>query len=161
LFEIIYCEACGDLFVGGQRTPDGLGGASEILTTAPNLEELPERNPETLFENLAHAEFAVFWPSRKPAKAGETREAWAPKFLHTRNSVVRDSSTGAFCSPGSLFQVSGPGARTAGSALPKTCPACGTDYSARRSGTGPTSPLRSFRTGFAKTSQLLATELFS
>ena len=39
------------------------------------------------------------------------------------------------------------------------CPACASDYSLRGKGYR-LSPLRSFRTGFAKTTQLLATELF-
>src|SRR5690606_22105365 len=52
-----------------------------------------------------------------------------------------------------------------GTAVPYCCAKCGTDYSgryrqansARREGR--LSPIRSFRTGFGKTSQLLATEL--
>ena len=67
---------------------------------------------------------------------------------------------GSFHVPGQLFRAQGNG-KSAGSALPRTCPACGTDYSHRKPGSGPLSPLRSFRTGFAKASQLLATEVFS
>lgn len=40
-------------------------------------------------------------------------------------------------------------------ALPCVCPACGTDYSRRRR----KSPVRAFRTGFSKTSQIFAKEL--
>src|SRR5690606_38027119 len=48
-----------------------------------------------------------------------------------------------------------------GSALPRACPACATDYSFRKKGSGAPSPIRSFRTGFGKASQLLASEVFS
>ncbi len=48
--------------------------------------------------------------------------------------------------------------RSAGTAGPDCCPACGTNYSARKKPRY--SPIRSFRTGFGKTSQLIATEVF-
>lgn len=41
-------------------------------------------------------------------------------------------------------------------ALPCVCPGCGTDYSAKKSRK---TPIRAFRTGFAKTSQIFAKEL--
>ncbi len=47
----------------------------------------------------------------------------------------------------------------AGSSVPYACPACQTSYS-RRARRYRLSPFRNFRTGFAKTTQLLATELF-
>lgn len=160
LFELVYCEACGELFAGGRRSPDGVHGLSEFLTTAPNLEELPERTSDTLYENMAHNEFAMFWPCSDQAKQGEADELWVPRILDTRNSVLTPSGDGDFRVPGRLFQMHG-NHRAPGSALPRACPACGTDYTARRRGMGALSPLRSFRTGFAKASQLLATEVFS
>lgn len=161
VFELVYCEACGDLFVGGRRSPDGLG-ASEILTTAPNLEELPERTSDSLYENMTHAEFAMFWPSlNKPRVENDGNEKWVRRSLDTRNSVLLPSSKGDWCVEGQLFLAPAKTARAAGSALPRCCPSCGTDYSQRKAGMGSPSPLRSFRTGFAKASQLLATEVFS
>jgi hypothetical protein len=163
LFELIYCEACGELFASGRRSPDAVTGASEILNTAPNLEELPERTSDTLYENMTHSEFAIFWPSvREPYAGEETKEHWVPRVLDTRNSVLRRDGQGVFFVPGRLFQAApSENHRIAGSALPRVCPACGTDYSLRKPGMGSPSPLRSFRTGFAKASQLLATEIFS
>src|SRR5262249_44500441 len=46
-----------------------------------------------------------------------------------------------------------------GTAVPYACPKCGTDY-APRAARFRLSPLRNFRAGFAKSTQLLATELF-
>ena len=46
-----------------------------------------------------------------------------------------------------------------GSAGPNCCPACGTDYSGRGRQVRQ-SPIRGFRTGFARSSQLVATEVF-
>ena len=45
-----------------------------------------------------------------------------------------------------------------GTAAPDCCPACGISYAQRKNPRY--SPVRSFRTGFTKTSQLMATELF-
>lgn len=160
LFELVYCEACGELFAAGRRSPDGSGGVSELLTTTPNLEELPERSSDSLYENMAHNEFAMFWPSGAEPRKGETTEQWLPRVLDTRNSVITHSGEGPFHVPGRLFHIHAR-TRAAGSALPRICPACGTDYTFRKRGMGAPSPLRSFRTGFAKASQLLATEVFS
>ncbi|MBP0610373.1 MULTISPECIES: DEAD/DEAH box helicase [Burkholderia] len=165
LFELVYCEACGELFVGGRRNADDNLGATELLTTAPNLEQLPEAAAITNYENLSYNEYAIFWPRRDEPKDGETtHEHWPDASLDTRNAMVTpvaasDNSRLA----GRLFHMNQADdlARKPGSASPRCCPACGTDYSRRRPGMGAMSPLRSFRTGFAKTSQLLATELFS
>lgn len=166
LFELLYCEACGELYLGGRRSPSaGLGG-TELSPTAPDLEGLPEAAASSYFEALSHAEYAVFWPStRRPAKDLPDEEKWSEATVDTRNSVVVSSrSSGPTMVPGAVFwKTTGPddgSARTPGSAAPRACPACGTDYSARRPGMGSLSPIRSFRTGFAKSSQLLATELF-
>jgi superfamily II DNA/RNA helicase len=161
LFELLYCEACGELFLGGQRGADPSGGG-EILTTSPNLEQLPERSSDVLYENMVHAEFAVFWPSRQVRRKSENDigEEWASRVLDTRNSVIRHSGHGPFHVPGALF-CAGKKAKGPGSALPRACPACATDYSFRKKGRGAPSPIRSFRTGFGKASQLLASEIFS
>ncbi|CAM4180018.1 DEAD/DEAH box helicase [Roseateles saccharophilus] len=158
--ELVYCEACGELFVGGRRSPDG-AASSEILTTAPNLEELPERTSDTLYEDMAHVDYAVFWPSTREPRAVGKLEQWRPRVLDTRNSVLLASGDGPWSVPGQVFAAPPGHERKAGSALPKCCPSCGTDYGKRKPGMGVASPLRSFRIGFAKASQLLATELFS
>lgn len=160
MFEMIYCECCGELFIGGRRSAHGTSNGSELLTTSPDLEQLPERSSDTLYEKLAHDEYAMFWPSLNPSRGANPDEQWVHKFLDTRNSVMRAEGSGEFSVPGALFRTR-VRSSTAGSALPRTCPACGTDYSGRRKGMGALSPLRSFRTGFAKASQLLATEVFS
>lgn len=167
LFELVYCEACGELFIGGRRDIGEAVSNTELLASTPNLEELPEGSVDTNFETLSHAAYAIFWPRTSVAKAGgHAFEQWDPATLDTRNSLV---SQGSKPSPvalvGQLYHIgNGAGAppkREPGSATPRCCPACGTDYSMRRRGMGALSPLRSFRTGFAKSSQLLASELFS
>ena len=44
LFEMLYCEACGDLFMGGQRgRATGTHSETELLPSSTELEGLPER----------------------------------------------------------------------------------------------------------------------
>lgn len=165
LFELVYCEACGELFVGGRRSSDDESVTTELLSTAPNLEQLPESAANTNYESLSYSQFAIFWPRIDEPKEGETDgETWSLATLDTRNAVVgRRERQGPTSLRGRLFFLT-PGTvlpNKPGSASPRCCPACGTDYSKRKPGMGALSPLRSFRTGFAKSSQLLATELFS
>jgi len=168
LFELIYCEACGELFLGGRRDIEDSASNTELLTSTPNLEELPEGSATTNFESLAHSAYAIFWPRDTEAKARLLAyEQWVPVSLDARNSLVTPSNgrTSPYAVSGQLFFIAStagaPPSRSPGTATPRCCPACGTDYSMRRPGMGALSPLRSFRTGFAKSSQLLATELFS
>lgn len=167
VFELLYCEACGDVFIGGCRGEFGTGREKsvELLPSSPDLENLPELSSLGNFEDLSHRHFAVFWPSTENAEKGDSGdEAWEGVVLDARNGHVRgldgaDADGGLI--RGQLFRVTkGGAARTQrpGTASPYCCPACGTDYSRRT--TGRKSPIRSFRTGFAKTSQLIATELF-
>ncbi|KPH05039.1 DEAD/DEAH box helicase [Rhizobium acidisoli] len=167
IFELVYCESCGEEFIGGRRGETGRsnGLAVELLPSSPELESLPETGATGNYEDLSYQDFAVFWPTTRPAQQGDTTdEAWSEATLDTRNGLVLGSvgegRTGVrgrlFCLPPKL----GNNLKAPGSAGPKCCPACGIDYSGR-SAKFRQSPIRSFRTGFAKSSQLVATELFS
>lgn len=164
LFELLYCEACGELFLGGRRAE--LGDATELSASSPDLESIPETVVSSNFEALTHEEYAVFWPrTSSVADDVPTGERWDSATIDTRNSVLLSGVVqGSVKVSGLLYsldarRVASHG-RAPGSAAPRCCPACGTDYSKRKSGMGSASPIRSFRTGFAKTSQLLASELF-
>jgi len=162
-FELIYCEACGDVYVGGRRGRSS-HGSDELLPASPELEKLPELGTTGHYEDLSYDDFAVFWPSRNEPAAGEEPEVWAEAVLDTRTGQVVPASQ---AHPGADAVVRGRVFRRQGrkndnarpgTAAPTCCPSCGTDYSRRTKGRR--SPVRSFRTGFAKSSQLVATELF-
>ncbi|SEE27416.1 Helicase conserved C-terminal domain-containing protein [Rhizobiales bacterium GAS191] len=167
VFELVYCESCGEEFIGGRRGEDGdrKGIQVELLPASPELESLPEAGGEGNYEDLSYEDFAVFWPSRATAKPGDNaREAWPEAVLDTHNGVVTGGvPTGPDGIEGRIFCLqrgSDPRElRRPGSAGPNCCPACGTDYSGRGRQFRQ-SPIRSFRTGFAKSSQLVATEVF-
>lgn len=167
VFELVYCESCGEEFIGGRRgeSPGNLGIRVELLPASPELESLPETGGEGNYEDLSYHDFAVFWPSRAKVKTGDNeREGWPEVVLDTRNGVISDGggkSTDGI--EGRIFHLQPSGdpreLRRPGSAGPNCCPACGTDYSGRGRQFRQ-SPIRSFRTGFAKSSQLVATEVF-
>jgi Lhr-like helicase len=166
VFELVYCESCGEEFVGGRRgeSAGSLSIKVELLPASPELESLPESGGEGNYEDLSYQDFAVFWPSRAKPRAGDNAaEGWPEVVLDTRNGLITAASAGGAGVAGRLFNIR-PGGdprelKRPGTAGPNCCPACGTDY-AGRGRQFRQSPIRSFRTGFAKSSQLVATEVF-
>ncbi|MEC4723429.1 DEAD/DEAH box helicase [Noviherbaspirillum sp. CPCC 100848] len=170
LFELLYCEACGDLLIGGQRgQASGAGGATELLPASANLESLPEKAATEYYDRMSFEEFAVFWPGRRqPAVSERGYDDWHRAYLDADTGVV---FTGDVVPPDKIegylyFQkddaVRGAKGKVTGrkTAQPFCCPKCGTDYSNRPTTNRSRSPIRAFRTGVSKSSQLVATELF-
>ena len=166
-FELVYCEACGQVFMGGMRGRDAHGASAvELLPASVDLEGLPENAATGHYEDLSYDSFAIFWPSTAAPEGNGQGETWEPAILDTRNGLVLPPGSlplGPDVISGRRFVHAGPYSHrrtssSAGTAAPDCCPACGTDYSARKKPRF--SPIRSFRTGFGKTSQLLASEVF-
>lgn len=174
LVELLYCEACGELFVGGMRSTTNPNAAVDLLPTTARLEALPFASPGTEFEELAYDEYAIFWPTdSKQAEPPEVTVGtdrsgarWDLAHFDPFGARVANAPSDRSCG-GLLYRRKvgdndkdsrGQRSRDPRTAAPDACPACGTSYILRPKGR--TSPIRNFRTGFAKTSQLLATELF-
>ncbi len=164
LFEMLYCEACGDLLLGGLRGRRlGSSSSTELLPSTAELENLPERAATEYYDKMSFDQFAVFWPSRdKPRRDGRGWDDWEAGHLDPASGVVAlgdDVPEGRI--RGWLYNQSNTaspnGHRTA---QPFCCPKCGTDYSNRLPTARSRSPIRAFRTGVSKASQLVATELF-
>jgi hypothetical protein len=179
-FEVLYCECCGELMVGGMRAErvkkNGVRtNEFELLPNETNLDGLPDSSSGQLFEGLSYEKYAVFWPSDKVGPlptADDCPDYWAGAILDPETGIVKvpkpDEKVPDGVARGWVFKRReaqdnhGRDNRTAGTNVPYMCPACATDYSPRRSSSGARlSPIRHFRTGFAKTTQLLASELFS
>ncbi|WP_321807369.1 DEAD/DEAH box helicase [Burkholderia sp. BCC1993] len=170
LFELLYCEACGDLFVGGQRGQKiGASTATELLPSSADLDNLPERASAEYYDSMALEEFAVFWPRREECSLPERDyDQWDAAYLDVDTGVVRvcddvpDGKVGGYLYFQREAAVTGPKGKITGrpSAQPFCCPKCGTDYSNRPPTNRSRSPIRAFRTGVTKASQLVATELF-
>ncbi|MEA3234098.1 DEAD/DEAH box helicase [Pseudomonas mosselii] len=170
LFELLYCEACGDLLIGGQRGQrSGSMRATELLPSASNLENLPERPGAEYYDDMALDEFAVFWPRSGDWTGSEKGyDKWELAHLNPDTGIVEAghlSQEGNIA--GYLYHQNEAASKTEKgkpdrklSAQPFCCPKCGTDYSNRPSSNRSLSPIRAFRTGVTKSSQLVATELF-
>jgi len=182
-FELLYCECCGELFLGGMRAGShSKGGNTELLPHEPLLDGLPDTAAAQQFELLSYEQYAVFWPAPEgsvPAVSKNGKlESWTAARLnretgvatrvkpagHTKSATptVLDETVGGF-----LFTRLSTGTdhhhrkeTDPETHVPYACPKCGTDYAPRRKGMGRLSPVRNFRAGFGKTTQLLATELF-
>ena len=177
-FELLYCEACGETFLGGMRSgtdqddPDVL---VEILPDEGRIERLPDLPVADRFEELTHDQYVVIWPKDD---AGEhlqapehPEESWVRGFLDVGTGIVKRNSAHSegMLQPVYVFRrlltrgMNVFANDQSGSHTPCSCPRCDTDYGARRrlarSGQQ-VSPLRNFRAGFAKSTQLLATEAY-
>ena len=173
VLELLYCDQCGTVFYGGNRS--NLGNADiEMLLYTPDIEGLPERQAAKLVERRDYDEFAIFWPQGgqeynnpkrwRPNKGDKLSWAnWAPASLNTLTGRVEMEHEASSNDPfhwvkGYLYIIEPrEGGSPSYSALPGVCPACGADYTRRQSRT---SPIRGFRTGFFKMSQLFAKNLF-
>lgn len=168
IFELFLCEGCHSEFIGGLRGrsfQNSPNPALEILPQTQDLERLPEFGTGAGIEDLSHEEFVLFWPSAQEPRQGDNdKESWIPMWLDPHNGQLRPGSSKGSTHeliPGRVFSLinsSEKEKRHTRTAAPNCCPACGADYS-HRSEQYRRSPIRSFRTGFAKTSQLLATEV--
>ena len=179
VLELLYCEQCGTTFFGGSRyrLPDNDGW--ELLNTDPDIEGIPDRQTARFVERRAYLEFAVFWPAgscerhpdadgwQQPKLSGKggVHGAWRVASLHTGSARVVFGAEepvvpGGPWVPGYVYHlpdVPDENDQRQVSALPSVCPCCGTNYSQRLYRK---SPIRGFRTGFSKVSQLLSKELF-
>ncbi|RZN33523.1 MAG: DEAD/DEAH box helicase [Methanophagales archaeon ANME-1-THS] len=185
VLELLYCENCGTLYFGGNRLD--LGDDIEMLPSDPDIEGIPDRRAARFVERRTYGEFAVFWTcgtSRRHQDAagwnqpnrydGEGLHAeWAPASLDTRSGRVQLSHEKCLEDPdnwvmGYLFRIgtrnrtnflslTDDAIRDSFSALPSVCAYCGRNYSRRLHRK---SPVRGFRTGFSRVSQIFTKELF-
>lgn len=166
VLDLMVCEVCGEVFLGGYRTTRRISNTNvEILTPdQPNLEGIPDQ--VTL--NQRYGNYQVFWPLPGETPAWDTqpqlltwtvdgiRRSWVrAKLNHTTGVLIQSSSQPQLNEiPGWLYQVAG--SHPEERALPTKCPRCDADYGKREK--FPT-PLRFHRTGFQKACQVLASGL--
>lgn len=174
LLEVLYCECCGEIFVGGMRRRRGTN-EFELLPTEADLDGLPDAAASQRFEDLSFDQYCVFWPTDRTgqppvADSGQTPESWAAASLDPATGVVRpvsptravpdDHARGWLYVRANRQDKHKRSNQYRGTNVPYECPSCETDYSPRRIEKSRLSPIRHFRTGFAKTTQLLASDLF-
>ena len=161
VLDLLVCEVCGDILLGGYRGKADVGGQSiEILTAdLPNLADMPTRVPP----DRKYGQYALFWPlakdelDREPEDVNFTHDKigrrWVPARLSVFSGLLTRSNSPA--GPGEMagwvYAIAGSEADNQ-HALPAKCPRCDADYRRRNLDT----PLRLHRTGFQKASQVVA-----
>ena len=171
VLEVLYCEQCGTVFLSGQRF-EQKDGEIELLQTSAEIEKIPDEHLSPFVEKRTYDEFAVFWPESE--KNEETNKkwkqhlisenkdnadfGWVPAMLNTRTATIEFESPKPDRVSGYLFKNKSGVPKKKTMALPAVCPACSTDYSHPKSRLK--TPVRGFRTGFSKSIQILAKEIF-
>ena len=168
LFDVLYCENCGTTFLGGSRL--SAKGKLEMISVSPDIEGIPENSPQSLIEKRKYRDYVIFWPQGGQDaapdisyKRAKLEGDWENYHLNKISGMLEPSgdieSAGDNLVPGKLFILDNDttGETIEERCLPCTCPACASNY---EKGTTRTSPLRGFRSGFSKTAQILAKELF-
>lgn len=186
VLELLYCQNCGDVFLGGFAPEGELQKKSVktmLLADIPELAKLPD---QVSLQRTAD-NYLVYWPRREAQLSNLDSPTWerdskavtyayqksilnpysgelsniVPGFtgwsFHAR--IARDKKTGEFRrTPDTV------------SPYPTQCPNCGDDWEIKfgRQGKLPAtdpatqrSPIRQMRTGFEKINQVLTTELAS
>jgi ATP-dependent helicase YprA (DUF1998 family) len=159
VLELLYCEACGDIFFGGYRRGTGLNPNEWYLS--PDHPDL-EASPDMATMDRDYLRFAVYWPGAPgvaPASPQWTQDGVARTWRSARFTPA-DGKV-ALGGPGYLYYVPAmhsatpPTVESARQAYPARCPRCDADWSRRQIG----SPVRTLRTGFQKIAQVLSDTL--
>ena len=185
LFELVYCECCGELMVGGLKSRFESARSryvAELLPHEPELDGLPDKSASHRFEDLSWEQYGLFWPSEvadddvmddrfeqgnwipaalERSTGGILRVGNGPSAKVTEEQARTDEryTLGRYYHRSQAQDRHHRGRGHPATNVPYNCPKCGTSY-AQRSREYRLSPIRNFRAGFGKTSQLLATELF-
>ena len=181
-FEMLYCEQCGELFLGGRRairiSEDDNPAMVELCPVDADADKAPETTTTQRFEDLTYDEFVIVWPRIRDAGLEPVGTSgpygWMPVWLDSTTGQVVRKNEGPIARdrPSLAFDASllvrdagddihARKATGKGTSVPYCCPSCGTDYSTKRDKNQRLSPLRNFRPGFGRTTQLLASEIFA
>ncbi|MCT7952528.1 DEAD/DEAH box helicase [Ancylothrix sp. C2] len=155
VLELLYCEQCRTVFLAGNRLQKQDNKGWELLPTEPEIEGIPDKQASKLVERRTYKEFGIFWPF---SNINEETKDWKKAWLDPRSAIVQRTAHKSKNEliEGYIFELH-KNKQEEGKALPSICPCCAADYSKR---INRKSPIRSFRTGFSKVSQLLSKELF-
>lgn len=169
VLELLYCQPCGDVFLGGYATDD----TNNSWHLTPDLADLANVPDRSMSLRRTCDDYLVFWPANgRPLVqtnaanrwrfAGEIGQVeWSPARLdYAYGRVARQQGAAApqaTSSGGYLFTPVAPqGAFPAENSFASHCPNCGANWSRRRR---IKSPIRDLGSGFQRIVQLLSDSL--
>ena len=159
VLELLTCETCGDLFLGGYKQPISNDISGWYLSgDYQKLSELPEKG----IKDRNYETYAIFWqktqkpePGRTWQKNGKYRR-WAPAHFNPADGKLRPDSADF---NGYYYKIDNPD--DACSEIPKYCPNCGDAWESNQktqlvNGKEESrSPLHDMGTGLQKIIQIL------
>ena len=159
VLELLYCEPCGEVFLGGYRRDTQLNPNEWYLSPDhPNL----EASPDIAFLDRDYLRYAVYWPASQglsPASNRWTQDGvarqWQPAQLNHIDGRLALGGTGYLYVVPQMHRTPPPTAESAWRPYPARCPRCDADWARHPIG----SPIRTLRTGFQKIAQVLADAL--
>jgi ATP-dependent helicase YprA (DUF1998 family) len=169
VLELLYCQTCGDLLLGGYSMPDPALVGEFLSPDDPDLERLPER---AVMARTA-ASYAVYWPrTTAPVDPDWQANCFRMAFRRAHWSPREGRLTLTAVGPtGYRFTVDTTDRARPTTSLPpepSKCPNCGDDWEriwgpqGARQPEDPDrtrSPVRTMRTGFEKVTQVLSDAL--
>jgi DEAD/DEAH box helicase domain-containing protein len=161
VLELLYCQPCGEVFLGGFKKEDLNSPNTWYLSPDyPNLDNVPDKGASLRRE---FNEYLVFWPSLgRGLVTGKASWHWqqnkVPGYVWTPASLEHQTGKSALqkrrlarppagTSIGFVYLSPNPG----DNAFPSRCPHCAADWSGRRVD----SPIRDLGSGFQRIVQLL------
>lgn len=163
VLDLMVCEVCGDILLGGFRGRAKVKGQSiEILTAdTPDIADMPSRSGN----ERKYGKYAVFWPLgadefrvepeyRKFRHNGSERRWVRAKFYAKSGQLKQTDNLNGLKQgevPGWVYSIDG--SPSDEDPLPPKCPRCDADYRRRRR---MNTPIRSHRSGFQRAVQVIA-----
>lgn len=160
VLDLLICEVCGEVFLGGYKSPNGTESFHTLTPDQPDLENVPDR---VVLQRTYH-DYAIFWPlphtpSKQPGHPDWTvdklKRKWVRAKLDPATGILRVDKKAAKDSEiqGWVYVIGSKSKQVEREpAYPTCCPNCDADYRYR---TNNRSPLRNHRTGFAKACQVI------
>ncbi len=163
VLELLYCQPCGEVFLGGYRKEDPESPNAWFLSPDyPNLDQVPDRSMSL---QRKFNEYLVFWPANgrriyRSTHSGpqwrwrwrNSDHRWQPAALHLTSGrltyEMRLRSAHMYESVGFAFNCTDEETN----AFPTKCPHCGDDWSHGQI----ESPIRDLGSGFQRIMQLLS-----
>jgi Lhr-like helicase len=162
MLDVYYCQACGDVMLGGFRIPLSTGNDFVMTAGFPELEKLPDLARDARVLN----DYLFFWPAshrRQPDhtdwQAGGCSVEWRAAWLEPSEGLINYQQQGH---AGWVLWATHIPEGSQHQAAIKFCPNCGENWSQWNSPeTMWLSPVRSLRTAFSKIAQILADRLLA
>lgn len=160
VLELLYCEPCGEVFLGGYRRETGTPNEWYLSPDHPDLESSPEKSAA----DRSYLSYAVYWPTAPGMVSAVgtwtqdgVRRMWQrARFSQSDGRLSLGGAHGYVYFVRDMHNPVPPTADSANQALPSRCPRCESDWASRRT---INSPIRTLRTGFQKVAQVLADSL--